>query len=174
MPLHGIATPPQPKLQPSTSSISDESAAEVASVNTIMAVVAAITTLVGWSSSSSDARVALAASSKLTERNNHLGRCYMFDLTTLAETEGSSVAIEVKVRAELAALIVAATASLRLHDGILAATLVLIERMLRRGIQLDLYTARPLVLTALLLASKEGFDDVRRTPIYTYTHPVDR
>lgn len=135
-----------------------------ASVRTILTVTVAIVTLVGWRPDNADGgvRLRLRSRSKLSEKNNHLGRFFMFDLIDPADSSDDVQADGVEqMRVELAALIAALTASLGLHDGILVMALVLIERMMRLGFPLNAFTLRPVVLTAILIASKEGYDEAR-------------
>ena len=137
------------------------------STATMLVVGTALSALLGWETGSAGSRRPRhRTGTYLSEANNHLGRPFMFDLAEKPASRGDGddcgPGDDVKVRAEITALLVATSVSLSLHDDILIMALVLVERMLRLGFPMKLTTVRPLVLTSIVIAAKEGFDDVRR------------
>eukprot|EP00967_Tisochrysis_lutea_P140231 scaffold256016_cov28-Tisochrysis_lutea.AAC.1 len=170
LPTQPVASPPQQQqelMEERPDRLRDELFAEKegrVSECMILSVAVAISALVGWRARPGAVGMRLSSRTKLSERNNHLGRFYMFDLTQLTDSSPDPAKYAEnleRMRAELTALIAALTASLGLHSGILVTTLIIIERMLRQGFPLSVETVRPTALTAILIACKEGFDEVR-------------
>ena len=97
--------------------------------------------------------------SKLSEKTRALGPPLVTDIgktasNVKARKRKSSSAVKIAIEGEVLGLLVAVTATMHLHYETLVNTLIIVERLLRRGFMLKIENVRPVVLTALLVAAK--------------------